>query len=272
MQRSIMFRSNLHYGIRMLLQIEFMHIRWSQVSCQRSLQQLHNLRACSSTEGFCFWGATDASGSCRTKICSDIPDCKTTQACQVVANYASNEPLVLINKTACRSKGTNGICVWTETTAGGTTKGKCSLITSCASAAGDTNACTQANDICQMDSKTKLCADHTCLTYATQIQSCKYFCTLDQNKYNSCSTVNGACTATKADILKEGDCYTLTVYLYSRNPANPKCTQYGTIVVQPNNLAIRIQALLTKPIQILVIFLNLPQLQSDYSCPLDFDY
>ncbi|CAD8212126.1 unnamed protein product [Paramecium octaurelia] len=37
-------------------------------------------------------------------------------------------------------------------------------------------------------------------------------------------------------------------------------------------LTIIVQALVTKPIQIPVIFLDLPQLKSDQSCPLDFDY
>ncbi|CAD8212124.1 unnamed protein product [Paramecium octaurelia] len=199
-----------------------MHIRWSQVSCQRSLQQLHNLRAYNDTEGSCFWVATDASGSCRTKICSDIPNCTTTQACQGVANCVSNRTAYIAKancstyttKTACNSKGTDGICVWTETTTGGTTKGKCSFMTSCTSAAGNTNACTQANDRFQMNSKNKHCADHTCLTYTTQVLSCKYFYTWDQKKSNACSTVNGACTTTNADTLKEGDCYTLKAYLY----------------------------------------------------------
>ncbi|CAD8210801.1 unnamed protein product [Paramecium pentaurelia] len=194
------------------------------------------------TEGACFWVAADASGSCRTKVCADIPNGTTTQACQGVANCVSNGTTCIVRancstyttKTACNSRGSDGICVWTETTTGGTTTGKCSLMTSCASAGTDSNACSQANDRCQMDAKTKVCGDHNCASYAAQVQSCKFFYTWDQKKYNVCSTVNGVCTATSADTLKEGDCYTLTAYLYSWNPSSSKCTQCGTVVVQPN--------------------------------------
>ena len=40
-------------------------------------------------------------------------------------------------KAGCNAKGTDGICVWTETTTGTTTTGKCSLMSSCSAAAKD---------------------------------------------------------------------------------------------------------------------------------------
>ncbi|CAD8124536.1 unnamed protein product [Paramecium sonneborni] len=195
------------------------------------------------TEGACFWVAGEPEGSCRTKICSDIPNGSTTQACQGVANCVSNGTNCIprancstyTSKTSCNSKGSDGICVWTETTTAGATTGKCSLMTSCASSGTDSNACDLAKDRCIIDSKTKTCVDHTCASYAKQENSCKYFFTWDYKKYNVCSTSNGACTATDAATLKEGDCYTLTAYLYSWNPASSKCTQCGTVVVTPNN-------------------------------------
>ncbi|CAD8208460.1 unnamed protein product [Paramecium pentaurelia] len=195
------------------------------------------------TEGACFWVATDTSGSCRTKVCSDIPNGTTLQACQGLVNCVSNGTDCIpkancssyITNIACNSKGSDGICVWTETITGQTKTGKCSLMTSCASAGTDANACTQASDRCQIDTKKKVCADHTCVSYSAQVFSCRYFYTWDYKNYNICSLINGVCTATSVDALKEGDCSTLTAYQYSWNPAVSKCTQCGTVVVEVNN-------------------------------------
>ena len=54
-------------------------------------------------------------------------------------------------------------------------------------------------------------------------------------KYNICSTVSGKCVATDAATLAEGDCYTLSAYLYSWNPKSLKCSKCGTVVSEINN-------------------------------------
>ncbi|CAD8200812.1 unnamed protein product [Paramecium pentaurelia] len=200
-------------------------------------------------EGLCTWveGTGGAAGTCRVKTCDDITGGTSALACSIVDSCTTDGTKCIIKgtcdkyltKAGCNSRGTDGICVWTETTTGTTTTGKCSLMTNCAAASKDSNACQQAFNRCKWTSGTATsassCVDHTCETYNSQTGKCTYFSNWDSTKYTICRNVAGKCTPADPKTLLESECYTQSAYMYSWNTKLNACTQCGASVVSPNN-------------------------------------
>ncbi|CAK82766.1 unnamed protein product (macronuclear) [Paramecium tetraurelia] len=201
------------------------------------------------TEGLCQWteGTAGAAGTCRVKTCDDITGGTNTQTCSAISTCTTDGTKCIpkttcdkyVTKAGCNTTGTDGICVWTETTTGTTTTGKCSLMTNCTAAAKDQNACQLASNRCKWTASTATvassCVDHTCETFNASQGRCTYFPNWDSSKYNICRTVSGKCTAADPKTLAESECYTLSAYMYSWNSKTSACAQCGTTIVTPNN-------------------------------------